>query len=127
MLLTASCFFSLSHANVESLLEKSEKLELHKEKRWHQLLHYRQSLWGIESDVTSTSFFTSPTGSSDPKAELDATLRSFFRSNKVSSDDHPQCRFIARYHWLKKKLGWDERVLKTVNCPKFERWSKNNG
>src|SRR5690606_38838539 len=35
---------------------------------------------------------------------------------------HPQCRFRARYEWLRQQLQFDAARLPPVACPEFENW-----
>jgi hypothetical protein len=88
------------------------------------LLHYRPRLFGsgVESQVDDLSFFLSPVGKSDPRAELEATLASFFAPAKQGGTEHPQCQFIARYQWLKQELGFDPGRLPEYACARFNRW-----
>src|SRR5206468_1255730 len=84
--------------------------------------------------------FNAPQGKTDPQAELDATLAAFFalvssieqrtstqledpRQITVSAaDDHPQCKFVARYYWLKSVLDFDRARLPEVSCHSFNEW-----
>jgi len=68
-------------------------------------------------------FFLAPNGKTDPEAELAATLTKFFSDELVGRSKQPaQCAFIARYHWLKEKLQFDEHRLPTQPCERFWRW-----
>ena len=70
-------------------------------------------------------FFMAPDGKTDPQAELEATLARFFSDELVGrSKQTAQCAFIARYHWLKEKLHFDERRLPPQPCERFTRWFK---
>ena len=54
---------------------------------------------------------------------MDATLRAFFID--TPGDEHPQCRFPARYHWLKQKLNFDNNRLPEQRCELLQQWQKN--
>jgi hypothetical protein len=54
-------------------------------------------------------------GKKNPHSELIATLQGFFAPSK-SGDDHPRCRFPARYFWLKEMLLIKEESLPAVSC-----------
>jgi len=85
-------------------------------------VHYRSNTFGgVESEVDGARFFLSPDGSSDPQAELEATLRAFYRPPGGSRDTHARCRFPARLHWLDTKLEI-ARELAPVRCPKLARY-----
>lgn len=68
---------------------------------WYALLYYREGLGGVESEADDAAFFLSPAGKSDPLAELEASLQGF-ADVQLTGDAHAQCRFPARYHWLKQ-------------------------
>jgi len=62
-------------------------------------LHYRPAAdGGVVSDADDPRFFLAPTGKTDPRAELAATLRAFSAPIRVGGDPQPaQCAFRARY------------------------------
>lgn len=107
------------------LIAAARQQRLAEQQEWRDLVHYKRRILhgGYESLVDSRSFFLADGGKHDPAAELEATLRAFF-SDEVESDksQNPQCRFIARYHWLKQALGFDATRLPEQQCPRFERW-----
>jgi hypothetical protein len=86
------------------------------------LLHYKKTLWGgYSSQVDGKDFFTSAQGESDPEQELKTTLASFFSQRPVPPTRHsPQCRFLARYYWLKKTLKFDTARLPEQQCNNFK-------
>ncbi len=88
---------------------------------WEVLLHYKSEGSGTISLVDDPSFFNAPNGSRDREAELFATLASFFTGTVKEGEEHPRCRFIARYTWLKEELSIDERRLPHAPCTKFEK------
>jgi len=94
-------------------------------REWRALLHYRPAAdaAGVVSDADDPRFFLAPTGKTDPRAELAATLRAFFAADPVGGEPQPaQCAFIARYHWLKAQLDFDDRRLPPQDCERFQRW-----
>ncbi|MDQ7015809.1 MAG: DUF4105 domain-containing protein [Gammaproteobacteria bacterium] len=106
------------------LIQHALKKNLASDPYWLALLHLPKSpslLSPFNSEITSKNFFLSPQGSRDPKAELIATLHAFFaipEPNKPASS----CRFIARYHWLKKQLDWPKKT--PIVCPKFDQFKQ---
>jgi len=86
-------------------------------------VHYVPNLAspGMHSQVDSPSFFNSPSGKRDPRAELEATLRSFF-AEAAEGDDHPQCRFAARRAWLDAELGFDVQRIPRRECRRYREW-----
>ena len=72
-------------------------------------------LGSSRSLVDDPGFFNSPEGKYDSEKELRETIRAFFRTDS-ENDAHPQCRFIARYAWLKDELSIDASKLPAVDC-----------
>lgn len=109
---------------VEELQHRAHTLKLAETREWQLLLHYRADLFGgYTSEQDDPGFFLSPEGKTNPAAELDATLKQFFSEEFVGRSKQPaQCAFIARYHWLKETLAFDEARLKPIRCERFERW-----
>lgn len=105
------------------LQSRAETLDLARQRQWHLLLHYESKLFaGVASTADSTDFFLAANGKTRPKVELAATLRAFFQSPARNGARHPQCRFIARYHWLKGQLAFDPLRLPEQACPAFKKW-----
>jgi len=108
----------------DELVARALALELHKRREWQVFLHYqKQILGGVRSAADDPAFFNAPNGAKNPAAELDATLRAFF-SPIVETDtvQNPQCRFIARYRWLKSVLDFDPARLPEQPCVRYEQW-----
>lgn len=107
------------------LQREAQDKRLWEHRQWQVLLHYRPRLLrgGVESQVDDAAFFLSPSGKFEPKAELQATLASFFAPpDQEEGTEHLQCKFIARYQWLKQELGFDAEYLPEYACPQFEDW-----
>lgn len=106
------------------LINKGLHARLASEREWHLLLHYRKNLLGgYTSEQDDPGFFMSHDGKTDPQAELDATLKQFFSEELVGRSNQPaQCAFIARYHWLRERLLFDDSRLPRMACERFDRW-----
>ncbi|MGD0839460.1 MAG: DUF4105 domain-containing protein, partial [Polyangia bacterium] len=96
---------------------------------WQVLLHYHPTLWGgwRSSADGPGFFFAGDRGASDPEAELAATLAAFAAPAAPAGDSseasqHPQCRFPARWSWLKQELAIDTQRLAEQACPMFAMW-----
>lgn len=110
---------------LSSLIEQAIQKNLAQERYWHILLYYKKTFFGkIESEQDSPAFFNAPTGKTDPQAELIATLEGFFKSPEElgPQQEHPQCDFPARYHWLKSQLDFDPARLPERRCERLEKW-----
>ncbi|MBT1075003.1 DUF4105 domain-containing protein [Geobacter grbiciae] len=101
------------------LLNRAAERQLHRERAWEVLLHYRPRGDERESLVDDPRFFLAPSGKTDPAAELSATLRSLF-SPEASGDEHPRCRFPARVAWLAEELAIDAGHLPPMACPQLD-------
>jgi hypothetical protein len=111
-------------AYVVELLQRSATANLSAAREWHLLLHYRANVFGgYISEIDDPRFFLAPHGKTDPQAELEATLTAFFSTAIVGESRQPaQCAFIARYHWLRSALVFDDRRLPPQPCEQFQEW-----
>ena len=103
----------------QELTEQAGRLSLSGRREWDVLLFYRQGGGGRESLIDDQRFFLSPTGKTDPAAELEATIRGLFVP-AGSGDDHPRCRFPARFQWLRGELGIDPAKLPDPVCGRLD-------
>jgi len=113
------------NAYLLELQQSAQAKRLWEHRQWQVLMHYRPRLLGtgVKSQVDDPNFFLSPSGKFDPRAELEATLASFFAPPAQEGEaEHPQCKFIARYNWLKQELGFDNERLEEYACPWFDEW-----
>jgi len=108
----------------QHLQRQAQQQQLWQHPEWLDLLHYdrdsdRSS--GYISAVDDARFFNATNGATNPEAELQATLSALYRRD-VSGNDHAQCRFVARLHWLQKQLSIDAATLPEVSCPDYTEW-----
>ena len=105
-------------AYLADLKGRATSLALHEDRYWRILLHVRPGIAGTRSLVDDPRFFLSPSGKTDPSAELSATLDGLFDN---TSSPAPFCRFPARYAWLAGKLGIDPtRIPRPAPCPEVD-------
>jgi hypothetical protein len=107
------------------LIARAQTLQLAADPQWRALLHYQRAHLGagVTSAAQGADFFTAPDGATNPQAELTATLRAFFDPQATRRNgEHPQCRFRARYAWLKGVLRFDPERLPEQPCPRFDEW-----
>ncbi len=109
---------------LHKLIASARAHKLYQDPTWLVLLHYKSNFLGNSvSQVDDGHFFLSRRGKRDPQAELEATLASFFSQHPVEPTQlSPQCRFVARFHWLNDQLNFDSAGLKTDPCPSFQRY-----
>lgn len=68
-------------------------------------------------------FFASPTGITDPQAELEATIQALLTD--IDSDEPARCRYPAREIFLVRELNINPARLPPVRCTKYEDWRKH--
>lgn len=116
---------AVANSYADQLADRAIANDLHEQPAWRAFLHYQPRGDGVLSEVDSRRFFLADNGASDAEAELRATIRAFFEPADTRigpRDEHPQCRFIARYRWLDKQLAFDDQRLPEQSCTQFEEW-----
>jgi len=115
---------------LSQLVRQAQAQKLAGSRTWQVLLHYRpMSYGGWRSEADGWDFFNAGRiGKIDPRRELAATLAAF-RRPAVPEDparpretQHPQCRFPARWAFLKQALGIDPARFPDQPCPMYGRW-----
>lgn len=101
-------------------IAKSEALSLHKKEYWKLLLHSN----GSKSVITDNSFFLAKDGETNPKSELQQTIKGFFRADIALDNNHPICRYPARLKWLTQELQITQNILPKANCSEFKTYLK---
>lgn len=115
---------ALENPYLTTLISKSQQQQLAFTSGWQSLIHYRKSLTGnhLLSEADDDNFFFSVDGNKNPVLELEATLAALFSPLTDNGDEHPQCRFPARYHWLQQQLNIDTEKLPQAPCDEFNQW-----
>ncbi|OGR89509.1 MAG: hypothetical protein A3J74_02325 [Elusimicrobia bacterium RIFCSPHIGHO2_02_FULL_57_9] len=107
-----------------ALNQQAARRRLWSDPYWRLLLRYRRTWrFALRSETPSAEFFLARDGRNNPEAELKATLEAFFEPG--SGDRQAQCRFPARYAWLKSRLSFDTNRLEEKRCPGFESWRQS--
>lgn len=124
--ISTPAYAAVDSSYLQELINKAHAANLAADPEWLALVHYRANLIfpGVTGQADDTHFYLAPKGKTDPSAELDATLRAFFSPPVVETDktQHPQCRFIARYHWLSQSLHFDPQRLQPQPCERYRKW-----
>ena len=108
-------------SSLERLQARADDLGLYRERSWQVLLHYVEPHPGVyQSKIDDPVFFISPTGRTDAKAELAATLRSIFLAPEKDGE-HVACRFPARFEWLKERLALETSELPAFSCTERDK------
>jgi hypothetical protein len=118
--------FSQEANQIETLIRQSEAKQLSFSKEWHKLLHYKSSKSKVISDVKSADFFLNNNGRFDSNAELNDTIKAML-DQKAAGNNHAQCRFPARFKWLKNNLTWPEDNLFDGSfCTDYNKWKMDD-
>ena len=109
---------------LEELIGQARAQGLAVERQWLTLGYYRPGWFGRNhlSTIDSAGFFSAENGKADPGAELEALLASFFAPAVSDGTQHPQCKWIARYNWLKQRLEFNSEKLPEQPCLAFTQW-----
>jgi hypothetical protein len=117
--------FAADKAYLDELVQRARQAGLSQRAEWLNLLHYKPYVYwpGSRSLADDPEFFNAPRGKTDAAAELEATLAAFFSTaEETDKTQNPQCRFIARYQWLKQELQFDAARLPPQPCKRFYQW-----
>ncbi|MCW9023745.1 MAG: DUF4105 domain-containing protein [Gammaproteobacteria bacterium] len=110
------------------MIEKAQQLRLASDPQWLKLLHYYPNMFGtgVTSQADDPRFFNAKDGKTNPQTELTETIRQFFSIvDKENPEQHPQCRFPARFRWLDSQLSFDKHQVPSLTCLKFKNWIKD--
>jgi hypothetical protein len=102
--------------------------EIATESGWLNLGHYvpdRHSPSGWRSAIHPGPFFLAAGGAQDPRLELQATLAAFAMPLVGDPNQHAQCRFPARWLWLKARLGAHPALAANIACPAYDAWTRS--
>lgn len=91
---------------------------------WRHLVQYTSRLSGrLLSEIQSSHSFFASDGTTNPENELLATIEAMYKplDGAKPADDHPRCRFIARYQLLSELINFPNQI-KSINCLKFKQW-----
>lgn len=112
---------------VNQLQSDASQKKLWQKSEWINLLHFEgdgETSDDYKSSIRDKDFFLADDGSNNAKTELLATIAGFY-DTELKDDLNPQCIYIARFNWLKKKLDINPATLPSVHCEKYIDWRKN--
>lgn len=111
----------------EKLIKKADQLKLYEDPYWKTLMHYKPAPFHkYKSLVDDPNFFCAKNGKTNPRAELNATIKAFFEpapnrfkiiQQKNNSAEnipeetpmHATERFPGRFKWICEKLELSEK------------------
>ena len=115
------CALTVHASPLTEALQVAARLDLAHHSTWLKLLHIEGP--PPQSVVLTDDFFLSPEGRSNPQAELHATLEAYFLPWPPDADEHPRCRFPARYYWLSRQLPLPGYTLNELRCQRLSKWA----
>lgn len=94
--------------------------------QWSHLLHYRKHPFSGRyiSENDSPNFFLAKDGKTSLLAELQENLEQFLLTD-TADNQSAQCKFPARYHWVKQQLP--ELSFTDQPCSDLEQWRNELG
>ncbi len=107
---------------VSAAMPDTQRLQqLADSQQWQHLLHYRLHPFTgrTMSQNDSPEFFLAPDGKRNLLSELTTDLQAFLHTG-LADNESAQCRFPARYFWLKQQLP--EVAFVDQPCPEFTTW-----
>ena len=112
---------AFSSAVLASMPDQQRLQQLADSQQWQHLLHYRLHPYTgrTMSQNDSPEFFLAPDGKRNLLSELTADLQAFLHTG-LADNESAQCRFPARYFWLKQQLP--EVAFVDQPCPEFSAW-----
>jgi hypothetical protein len=123
----ASSVYAVNSTVINQLQSKATQQKLWQQSEWINLLHFEgdgETSDDYKSSIRDKHFFLADNGSNNAETELLATIAGFYDAD-LKDDQNPQCKYIARFNWLSKKLSIDPETLPAVNCEKYIAWRKN--
>lgn len=111
-------------AYAEELVARAHQLHLADTVEWRRLGHYRFGADRVMvGEADGPLFWLAPGGKTDPRAELDATIRGIWAAEPTEPRvQHPFCRFPARLMWLDEQLHFDVARLPRRQCRRYAQF-----
>lgn len=108
----------------DNVIQQIDLEVLARNNHWRSLIHYEATnieALPLQSQVDDDNFFLSQNGKNQPLEELRATLRAFYRP-LGNPNQHPLCKFPARWQWLSNMLELPAPPIELSDCPDFNKW-----
>jgi hypothetical protein len=112
---------------IDRLQNQASQQKLWQQSEWLNLIHYEgegKTPDDYKTAIRDKNFYLAGNDSNDSSAELLATIAGFYNA-ELKDDENPQCKYIARFNWLNKKLAFDPATLPPVICEEYINWRKN--
>ena len=109
-------------AGFDARVLPADAQELAQHPTWRRLLHVPAG--AVHSEVRSSEFFLAQDAPGEPLAELNAALHAWGAPWPADAQQHPRCRFPARYHWLSQQMPLPGYTAREPRCTGLERWAR---
>lgn len=111
-------FPSFLYSSSLEVIQTANKLKLYEKNEWKSLLHFKNEL-----HIKDKNFINSIENFS-LKNEMELTIKGFFENADKYEDKnkHFQCRFPARFLFIKNELNLQNEIFPEINCTKFEEY-----
>lgn len=109
---------------LQSILDEIVVRRFDLDPKWLKLVHYEsKGKDNYQSKIVNSLFFFSSEGRTNPKKELEATIRSFFVEEPIPEGlIHPVCSFPTRHQFIKQTFGVDFLKRNGIRCDRYEVW-----
>ncbi|MBL0955930.1 MAG: DUF4105 domain-containing protein [Leptospira sp.] len=109
---------------LQSMLDEISVSRIDLDPKWLKLVHYEtKGKDNYQSKIVNSRFFLSSEGRTNPKSELEATIRSFFVEEPIPEGlIHPVCSYPTRHQFIKQKFGVDFLKRSGIRCDRYEVW-----
>lgn len=109
---------------LQSILDEIVVRRFDLDPMWLKLVHYEsKGKDNYQSKIVNSRFFFSSEGRTNPKEELEATIRSFFVEEPIPEGlIHPVCSFPTRHKFIKQTFGVDFLKRNGIRCDRYEVW-----
>lgn len=107
-----------------SFLFATNLAQLANDPTWQALLFYDPH--EKKSEIVDPSYFLAPRSFWSPLQELKATIKAYYRPIPKNPNDHPRCRFPARYYWLNKKVDLKDYSVIPPFCKDLKKSFSQN-
>jgi hypothetical protein len=118
-------FFLFFHFLYSQKLTSSDIINLALKKKLYKKNTFKILLFNDNKFyIEDKKFYLS--GKKSLKEELIADIKGFFKDKNDfrNINNHPQCRFPARFLFLKKELNLSDNIFPKINCPKLLEYKK---
>lgn len=103
----------------EDIIALAARQSLASESQWKALLYVRPNAFGPNTSlIADPAYFIANDGKTNSQHELEETIRALLSepANDQTYNQHAQCRYPARFYWLKQRLHLDPAKMPKVKC-----------